>query len=156
MPEVELQGADDVDALVRRIRTHADSKALRKELMSGLNHVTKSVREDMRASIGPSLPSRGGLAALVMAKASLTTTAASGRNAGVRIRVRGRKGGGDIGRMNRTGIVRHPVFGNRGAWVSQTEGVDQGFLDEPFMKSKPEVTRGIQRVMAEIARKVEG
>lgn len=156
MPEVELRGAEDVDALVRRIRTHTDAKALRKELYAGLNHETKSVREDMRASIGPSLPSRGGLAALVMAKASLTTTASQGRNAGVRIRVRGRKGGGDIGRMNRTGIVRHPVFGNRGTWVSQTEGVDAGFLDEPFMNSKPQVARGIQRVLDDIARKVEG
>ena len=156
MPDVELRGVDDVDALVRRIRTHADAKALRKELYAGLNRVTKGVREDMKASIGPSLPSRGGLAALVMAKASLTTTAAAGKNAGVRIRVRGRKGGGDIGRMNRTGVVRHPVYGNRNVWVSQTEGVEKDFLDEPFMKSKPEVARGIQRVLADIARKVEG
>lgn len=156
MPEVTLRGADDVDALVRRLRTHADAKALRKELYAGLNRVTKGVREDMKASIGPSLPSRGGLAALVMAKVSMTTTASTGKNAGVRIRVKGRKGGGDIGRMSKTGVVRHPVYGNRGTWVSQTEGVDKDFLDEPFMKSKPEVARGIQRVLADIARKVEG
>ncbi|WP_374457711.1 hypothetical protein [Nocardioides sp.] len=153
MGDFEVRGADDVDALVRRIRTHADAKALRRELNAGLNRVTKGVREDMKASIGPSLPSRGGLAALVMARVSLTTQAASGRSAGVRIRARHRDY--DLRRMNE-GRLRHPVFGNRGAWVQQTEGVDPGFLDESFEKSKPEVARGIQRVLDDIARKVEG
>lgn len=154
MSDVELRGTADVEALVRRIRTHADAKALRKELYAGLNRVTKPVREDMKASIGPSLPSRGGLAALIMAKASLTTSAATGRNAGVRIRAR-RRDGGDLRRLNE-GRLRHPVFGNRGAWVEQTAGINPGFLDDSFEKSKPEIARGVQRVLDEIARKVEG
>lgn len=151
--DFEVRGADDVDALVRRIRTHADAKALRRELYAGLNRVTKGVRADMKANIGPSLPSRGGLAALVMAKVSLTTQAASGRNAGVRIRAR--HGDYDLKRLNQ-GRLRHPVFGNRGVWVQQTEGVDPGFLDEAFDKNKPEIARGVRRVLEEIARKVEG
>lgn len=153
MPDVELRGADDVDALVRRLRTHADGKALRRELNAGLNRVTKSVREDMKASIGPSLPSRGGLAALVMAKVSLTTGAVAGKNAGVRIRARHKSY--DLKRLNE-GRLRHPVFGNRSVWVEQTAGVHGGFLDEAFDKHKAEVARGIQRVLDDIARKVEG
>jgi len=153
MPEVELRGADDVDALLRRIRTHADAKALRRELYAGLNRVTKGVREDMKASIGPSLPSRGGLAALVMAKASLTSSALAGRNAGVRVRARHRTY--DLRRLN-AGRLRHPVFGNRDVWVEQTAGMNPGFLDEAFEKKKPEVARAVQGVLAEIARKVEG
>lgn len=153
MLDIDLRGADDVDALVRRIRTHADAKALRKELYAGLNRVTKGVREDMKANIGPSLPSRGGLAALVMAKVSLTTSATSGGNPGVRIRARHKTY--DLKRLNE-GRLRHPVWGNRGVWVEQTAGVDAGFLDEAFDKNKPEITRGIQRVLADIARKVEG
>jgi hypothetical protein len=151
VPEVEIRGADDVDRLVRSIRMHADAKALRKELYAGLNRVTKGVRADMRASIGPSLPSRGGLAALVMAKASLTSTAASGRNAGVRIRARHKSY--DLKRMN-DGRLRHPVFGNRGVWVEQTAGINPGFLDDSFEKQKPEISRAVQRVMDDIARKV--
>lgn len=151
--DITLRGTEDVDALVRRIRTHADAKALRKELYAGLNRVTKPVREDMRASIGPSLPSRGGLAALVMAKASLTTSATAGRNAGVRIRARHKEY--DLKRLNE-GRLRHPVFGSRSVWVEQTAGINPGFLDESFEKQKPEIARGIQRVMDDIARKVEG
>lgn len=151
--DVTLRGSDDVDALVRRIRTHADAKAIRKELYAGLNRVTKPVREDMKASIGPSLPSRGGLAALVMARASLTTSATSGRNAGVRIRARHKDY--DLKRLNQ-GRLRHPVFGNRRVWVQQTAGINPGFLDDSFEKQKPEIARGVLRVLDEIARKVEG
>lgn len=151
--DLEVRGSDEVDALVRRIRTHADAKAIRKDLNAGLNRVTKSVREDMKASIGPSLPSRGGLAALVMSKASLTTAAVAGRSAGVRIKARHRSY--DLKRLNE-GRLRHPVYGNRGAWVEQTAGITPGFLDESFEKSKPELARGISRVIDEIARKVEG
>lgn len=155
MGDVELRGAEDVDALVRRIRLHADAKAIRRELYQGLNRATKPVREDMKASILPSLPSRGGLAALVYAKASITTSAKGGKWAGVSIKARGRKGGGDIARMNRTGRLRHPVFGNRGAWVTQSAGVNPGFLDDAFKNARPDVTRAVSRVLDEIARKVE-
>lgn len=153
MADFEVRGSDDVDALVRRIRTHADAKALRKELYAGLNRVTKDVREDMKASIGPSLPSRGGLAALVMAKASLSTSAAGGRSAGVRIRARNKDY--DLARLN-AGRLRHPVWGNREVWVEQTAGITPGFLDEAFEKKKPEIAREVSRVLDEIARKVEG
>jgi hypothetical protein len=151
VPEVEIRGADDVDRLMRRLKVHGDGVAIRKELMRGLNSVTKGVRADMRASIGPSLPSRGGLAALVMAKASITSQAAYGKNAGVRLRARHRSY--DMKRMNE-GRLRHPVFGNREVWVEQTAGINPGFLDEAFIKQRPEVTRAIQRVMDDIARKV--
>ena len=153
MADVEIRGGEDVDALVRRIRSHGDAKALRKELMRGLNRATKPVRDDMKASIGPSLPSRGGLAALVMAKASLSSQALSGRNAGVRIKAR-RRDGGDLRRLN-AGRLRHPTFGHR-PWVQQTEGINPGFLDEAFENDKPAVARAVTRVLEDIARRIEG
>ncbi len=152
MADFEVRGADDVDALVRRIRTHADAKAIRKELFAGLNRATKEVRADMKASIGPSLPSRGGLAALVMAKVSLRTTAKSGKYAGVSIVARHKDY--DLRRLN-AGRLRHPVFGNRRVWVEQTAGVEPGFLDEAFKKNQADVARSVTRVMEEIARKVQ-
>lgn len=151
MPDLEVR-APDVDALVRRIKAHADGKALRRELMRGLNRATKGVRDDMRASIAPSLPSRGGLASLVQAGTSLSTRARSGMTAGVSIR--GRHKSHDLARMN-AGVVRHPTYGH-GPWVNQTAGVDPHFLDESFEKSAPDVRRDIVRVMEDIARKVEG
>lgn len=153
MSDFDVKGGDDVDALVRRIRTHADAKAIRRELFAGLNRATKSVREDMKASIAPSLPSRGGLATLVMAKASLTTGAKAGKWAGVSIKARHKSY--DLRRLNQ-GRLRHPVFGNRRVWVQQTAGVNPGFLDEAFKKNRDDVARSVSRVLDEIARKVAG
>lgn len=158
MPDIELRGADDVDALVRRIRAHADAKAIRKELYAGLNRVSKPLRQEMKDSTGepPVLPTSGGLQAQATARQSVTTSIKGGKYAGVSIRIRGLKGGIDIGSVHRTGRLRHPVFGNRSVWVTQSAGVRPKWMEPVFEGSKPEVTRGIQRVLDDIARKVEG
>ncbi len=151
MADVEIRGVEDFQILARRIRTHADRKALQRELNAGLNRVSKPVREDMKASVPASLPSRGGLASLIHRKTSISArTRAGGRFAGVRLVAQAK--GSDIASLNR-GRLRHPVFGTR-AWVNQTAGVDKGFLDEPFDKSKPEVTQAIYKVLDDVARKV--
>lgn len=157
MPDAfEVKGADDIAALVKRINSHADKKAFNKELRSGLNRVSKPVREEMKDSTGapPVLPTRGGLQALMQSKQSVTTSIRGGKYAGVRISAKSRKGGFDLGSIHRTGRIRHPVFG-RGPWVLQSQGVKPGWMDDTFDAQKPEVTRAIVRVMEEIARKVE-
>jgi hypothetical protein len=140
------RGADDLDELRTRIKRHADGKAIQRELNAGMRKATAEVRRDMKAAILPSLPSRGGLAASVYRGARMNTSTS---RTGVRIKV-GKTGGLNEGRL------RHPVFGNRKAWVQQTAGINEGFLDEPFEKSKPDLLRAIKRVMDDVARKVEG
>ncbi|GGO86610.1 hypothetical protein GCM10011584_09340 [Nocardioides phosphati] len=155
MPDVELRGGDAIDALVRRIRTHADKKAIQKDLYSGLNRVSKPVREDMKASTGEpeNLPTEGGLQALAMRKQSVVANVRGGRNAGLRILVRGKKGF-DLGSIHRTGRLRRPVFGGR--FVTQTEGVQPHWMDKTFEEQRPVVAREMVRVLQDIARRVEG
>lgn len=153
MIDVEIRGGEDVAALVRRIKAHADAKAIRSELTKSLNRSTKPIRAAMKADIAPALPSRGGLAALVQAKASLTTSVRSRLTAGVSIRARHRAY--DLRRLN-AGMVRHPVFGDRETWVTQTAGITPGFLDKAFESGAADARREIQRAMDDIARKVEG
>jgi hypothetical protein len=150
--DVSVRGAEDFAALAKRIKQHADAKALRRELYSGINRATKDLRTDMKANITPSLPARGGLAALVARDATLRVRNRTGAaTAGVQIVARGRK-------YNLHGIhggtIRHPVFGR--GMVTQTVGVDEGFLQEPFDKAAPEIRDEILKVMADIARKVVG
>lgn len=140
------RGADDLDALRTRIKRHANAKDLQRDLTSGMRKATAEVRRDMKAAIPPSLPSRGGLAASVHRGARLNTSTS---RTGVRIKV------GKVGGLNE-GKLRHPVHGNRKVWVQQTEGIDPGFLDEEFDKSRPQLQRAVVRVMQEIARKIEG
>lgn len=141
----------DVDNLVRAIRTHADAKALRRELASGLNRATKGVRGQMIQVIPSALPRRGGLAAQMQAKVRANTTAKSGKYAGVSMWFR--SSGYDIRTL--TGKrLRHPVFGNRGVWVDQTEGVDPAAFMGEFDKQKPDIQRAIVNVLEDVARKV--
>lgn len=146
--DFEIRHLEDLARVSRAMRAAgSEGKGLRKELYSGLNRATKPVRADMRAAILPALPSSGGLAADVQRTTRFTTTTSTGaKNLGVRIRARGKR---SIRRMNATGTFRHPVFGNRRVWVNQSAGVRQGFLDEPFEKSRPVVRA---EVMATIAR----
>jgi len=151
MGDFEVRGAEDIDRLVKRIRAHADAKALRKELYSGLNRVSKDIRGEMKQAIPAALPRRGGLAAKVQATTRFTTSAKSGSNAGVTIWARNKSH--DIRTL--TGRrLRHPVYGNRSTWVNQTAGVDPAVFLAAFDKQKPFVQRKLLRVMNDIAKKI--
>ena len=151
MTEVEIRGAEDIDKLVRAIRTHADAKALRRELYSGLNRVTKDLRGELIEVIPAALPRRGGLADLMKSRTRSRTTAKSGKYAGASMRFEAK--GLDIRTL--TGKrLRHPVFGHRGTWVDQTEGVDPAIFTARFEQQKPRVQDAILGVLNDIARKV--
>ena len=150
MTEVSVN-ADDIDRLVKRIRTSVDPKALRRELARGLNSATKRVRGQMTEVIPAVLPRGGGLAERMQSTVSSSTSAKGGKYAGVSMRFRSR--GYDIRTL--TGRrLRHPVFGNRSAWVNQTEGVEPAVWFAEFDKQKPEIQRAIVAVLDDVARKV--
>lgn len=143
--------SEDVDNLVRAIRSHADGKALRRELARGLNSATKRVRGQMIEVIPAALPRRGGLAAQFEDKVKGNASAKSGRWPGVSIWYRAK--GHDVRTL--TGKrLRHPVFGNRSVWVNQTAGVDPAVFFAEFDKQKPDVQRAIVAVLEDVARKV--
>ncbi|WP_418063951.1 hypothetical protein [Pimelobacter simplex] len=151
MTDVQIRGADDIDAMVRKIRAHADAKALRKELYSGLARLSKELRGPMLEVIPTALPKRGGLADLVASRTKMKTTAKSGKYAGVSLRFSAR--GHDL-RLLTGQRLRHPVFGNRNTWVDQTAGVDPAVFTAKFEEQKPEIQAAIVRALEDIARKV--
>lgn len=153
--EVREINADDIDNLVKALRTHADAKALRKELYSGLNRVSKPIREEMKKATGEpdALPTGHGLQAVAESKQSVTASVSGGRNAGLRIRVKGRKGF-DLGSVYRTGRLRHPVFGNRNVWVTQSQGVQPKWMDPTFEEQRAPVSKAMIDVLEGVARKV--
>ena len=148
--EVTVKSAD-VDNLVRAIRTHADAKAIRKDLFRGLNHVGKESAKKMVDVIDEALPSRGGLAAEMQATIKSRVSAKSGKYAGVSLWFNAK--GHDVRTL--TGHrLRHPVFGNRSVWVDQTAGVDPEMFPGEFQRLRPDMTRAVNRVLEDIARKV--
>lgn len=143
--------SEDVDNLVRAIRTHADAKALRRELARGLNSATKDLRRQMVDAIPEALPRRGGLAERMREQVTSSASAKSGKYAGVSIRFRSK--GYDM-RTLTGGRIRHPLFGNRLHWFDQTAGVDGDAFGDEFDDRRPEITRAVVRVLDDVARKV--
>lgn len=151
MADIEVRGAEDIDELVKKIRTHADAKAIRKELFSGLNRATKDIRGEMIEVIPAALPNRGGLADLIKSKTTSRVSAKGGKWAGVSMRFQSK--GYDIRTL--TGKkLRHPVWGNRSVWVDQTAGVDPAVFTAKFEEQTPVLQDAVLRVMNDIAKKV--
>lgn len=155
MSDVEVVGLESLARLSRAMREAGEQgKGLKRQLRSSLTRETKQTRAQMRKAILPGLPQRGGLAADVLSSTRFTSSVALGANPGVRIMARGRR---SIGRMNRRGSFRHPVFGNTDVWVTQISGKPvPGFLDKPFEQARPELQRAvltaITRVRSQIYR----
>lgn len=147
---IEVQGAEDIDRLVKSIRTHADSRALRRDLFQGLNREAKSVGAEMRGVVPRAVPRRGGFAARLQAGLAMETKQA-GQWTGVRMRFRSTTY--DIRVLNGSPL-RHPVFGNRRAWITQTAGLSPEVFTDTFQQQKPEMVRAVHRVLEDVARKV--
>jgi len=147
--------SEDVANLVWAINRYANPKAIRSELYRGLNGASKPVREEMKKSTADpvNLPTAGGLQGLMVAKQSVIASVRGGRDAGVRIKVTGKKGGPDLAAIHRTGLVWHRTYG-RGGLRPQSAGVKPQWMDPVFEAQKPEVQRAIQEVLEYIAGKV--
>lgn len=146
--------SDDVDNLVRAIRTHADRKAINRELYAGLNRAVKPLKGSMIDAIREgALPRGGGLAEEFAAKVSARASAKSGKWAGVSLRFSAR--GYDIRTLTQ-GRIRHPLYGNRGHWFEQTAGTDPEVFTGEFDDARPRVEREITAVLEGIARKITG
>ncbi len=91
---------------------------LRRELRKPAPEVRKAVRRSALAT----LPARGGLGAWV-ARARLTVLLKdAGRSAGVRLKLsrKNSKGKAELEKLDASGRIRHPLYGNRRKWYPQT------------------------------------
>lgn len=149
--EIEVRGAEQLRAVALRLKAAGESgKGLRKELLKGIQAATKGTKEDVKSSWSDRMPHRGGLSSRPLRVATRTRT--GGRSVGVRI-VTTSGDGYSIARIDK-GTLRHPVFGNRKAWASQS--VTPGVVTQPLERSAPEVRQEIFHVIDTVARRVEG
>lgn len=144
---LKVEGADDLAVMAKVLRELGD-KELRSELYRGLNRAMKKPKADVRKSATDVLPRRGGLNTRI-AKSKLATKRRTGtRTAGIRLVG---TSGYDIGAVNR-GRLRHPVYGNRHIWVTQT--VTPGWWSKPLEASAPQIRKELVEVMDDLAHKV--
>lgn len=146
MTEVRVD-AHEIEALARRLK-EAGRGDLRKELLRGIRQASKPTVLAIKARARERLPSSGGLADRIARSSMGTRTRLGGKSVGVQIYARNAY---NLRRINQ-GIVRHPVYGNRNAWVTQR--VEPGWFDDPILERLDDVRDEIARVIEDVAAKL--
>lgn len=151
MPAVNLSvnGTERLVRLAAAIKQAGDP-GLGRELNQAMQRAAKPLRRAARDGALQILPHRGGLDEAVAASSFSVQVRKTGDNAG--IRVRGRKRGLQLDRMDR-GMVRHPVFGHRGRWVWQN--IRPGWFTKPMILESKNVRPELDKAMTDLARKLE-
>lgn len=148
MTDFEIRGADEFLRLSKALKA-AGRGDLRKALTAGIKKAAKPLIGKSRDEARARLPQRGGLAAVVAKAPQRVQVRTGAKTAGVRIVVGGK---GGAARGANAGVIRHPVFGNRGVWVSQK--VRPGWFEDPMNDGAPIVRPEIERAMEDVAEQV--
>lgn len=151
---VRVTGANQLGALARRLRAEGEQgKGLRRELIRELRREAQSLAGNVRDAIRrwPVEPPddrglREMIARRVRVKVRLT-----GRSPGVRITV-GKVDGTNLPRLINRGSWRHPVFGNRDVWVTQTGS--RGWFSRTIVLGARRVGRDVRAAMARVSRRI--
>jgi hypothetical protein len=113
--ELRVRGADQLRDLARDLKSEADGKERRKDMLRGIRKIANPLAKETAPKIArEGLPKGGGLNEYVASSKFGVRTRTTGQSVGVRIV--GAKGEHDINAMDR-GQVRHKVWG---VWRSST------------------------------------
>lgn len=151
MPRLEIRPTADLKQIAKELRQVADGKQLRKELTGGIRDALRPVVRQAKAARG------GGPLRARLARVIRLEVRTSGKLAGARIRMDGRKM--PDGMKSLPGYVegektrwRHPVFGDRETWVAQAAFPVFYRTVEPH---RDEVSRAIDGVLEDVKAKLE-
>jgi hypothetical protein len=92
---------------------------MRREFRQGVPPLRKRIRANALAM----LPASGGLGAWVARAAVTIRFRDAGRDAGFKVKVSRKAGDGDkadLDALDKSGRIRHPLYGNRSRWFGQT------------------------------------
>jgi hypothetical protein len=160
---ITIRDTGDLKAVTRQLRAQADGKELVKELRTGLRGVMNPIRDEVKAAYraGPSAKGkagrRGGSLRGALTRATRVEVRTTGRLAGVRLRVDGRKMPDQMKSLPayREGYKRpwrHPVYGDRDVWVSQPA---RPVFDRTVEPHEADAARAVEAVLDGIRRKLE-
>lgn len=125
----------------------AGRKELQSQIRKSVTESTKPFRRKVKQAALDALPAKGGLNRW----AAVTPTAKTEfRGSEVSMRIQMRKGKHDLESLDK-GKARHPVFGNRGAWVTQS--VRAGWFTKTVESESNEIRSQVQ---SDLTKYVEG
>lgn len=150
---ITITGAEEFAVLSRALK-QAGAKDLQRELSKSINRTVKPLTQDVKQNVGRFVPGR--YAAVLAPSLRITTSRrGSGRNPGVRLKAKATTGRGKPRELKRldAGQLRHPLFGNRRHWFSQT--VRPGFYTETLEQDAPTVRRELLEAIRIVAAKID-
>jgi len=158
---VQVRGDQQLRVLSLRLRDMGtEGKGLRRELYAAISDAATPLETQLvdPAWLYPYMPDRYARDDLAPDLA-VTAVKRGGQRATVYIRVRGETRDRQVTRLN-AGIIRHPVFADRGIprrdwnWVYQTKGMRSGFFSDAVHTQAPEIRRKVQAAMHDVAQKI--
>lgn len=153
---VHVFGHEQLGDLARRLRK-AGRADLRKELTKGIRRPAAEVAREAKRNV-LALPARGRSTGLRrrVARTVRTTVRTSGSGVGVRVWSDPKKmpgGQGNLPAHMNTGRWRHPVWGDRESWVTQT--IEPRWFDRAAEAKAPQARKEILQVLKDIRRRLE-
>lgn len=147
--DISIRGVDAVEKAARIVKDIEPTQ--RKVLLAAIRKPMKNTVRKMKDNAGDKLPQAGGFADEVRTTKIGVRTRTQGKSAGVRLHAK--LPGRDLRNIDR-GRLRHPVFGNRSNWVTQS--VVPRTFSEPFEDSRDEVQLEILRGMQDVVDTIAG
>lgn len=121
---------------------------LKAELLKQTRAAVKPIKREIPAEALTRMPSGYGP---ILAKSTKVTTRVTGGDTikgVVKVKAQGKREQRDIKSLD-TGMLRHPLFGDRGHWYRQT--VKPGFVADPVKWTKKRVIKGAEDAADKVA-----
>jgi len=162
MPAVRIIDSGDLRRVNKQLRQQADGKELRKELSGGLREALNPIRDEVKAAYRaqpgyrgrrtrPGPPLRN-----LLAKATRVEVRTTGKLAGARLRVDGRKmpaGMRSLPQMwEGSKRWRWPVYGDRRHWA---QGRARPTFDRTVEPHEDEARRKVEQIVDGVRRKLQ-
>lgn len=151
--EVRVTGAEQLRALSRDLKAAGSpARGLRVEILRAMRLAAKPMVAAAKQSARDVLPHKGGLNTYVADGAKIAARNRVATTNTVGMRIVATEGGVRLEGMDQ-GKVRHPVFGNRKVWRSQT--IPDGWFSKPLNAFAPMVQAEVLMAMDIIGRRIE-
>jgi len=147
--EARVTGASGLRRIARALRD-AERADLKRELDRGLRAAVKPIAKDVHAGLPSYIPS-GFLPVLDRALRVVPQLRSRAGRLTVRATAAGKQEKRDLARMNR-GVLKHPLWGNRGHWIEQP--IRPGFFDEPAKRMKDYAAQAANDALARVAEQI--
>lgn len=131
--------------LAKRLKAAGES-GVRREMVRSLKAAAQPMVPKLREAALADLPRRGGLNERVANHPIKVSVRTSGRRMGVSIRAQWT--------ATNKATWRHPVFGNREKWVTQTFSRAGGWFDKTAQANTPAAKARVTYVLREVAGRV--